>query len=107
MGFVISATKSKGIHFRTKSVERSKEIFMCGEITIEFIHQYKYLGLIFSEHLDMLVMVKMIAQSASRALGLLIAKYKALGGMTYQCFQKVIMPLYNLRYKLWCTHIWY
>ena len=52
MGFVISATKSKGIHFRTKSVESSKEIFMCGEITIEFIHQYKYLGLIFSEHLD-------------------------------------------------------
>ena len=52
MGFVISATctKSEVIHFRTKSVERSKEIFMSGEITMEFIHQYKYLGLIFSEH---------------------------------------------------------
>ena len=33
-------------------------------------------------------MVKMIAQSASRALGLLIAKDKALGGMSYQCFLK-------------------
>ena len=33
-------------------------------------------------------MVKMIAQSASRALGLLIAKDKALGGMPYQCFSK-------------------
>ena len=31
----------------------------------------------------MLVMVKMIAQSASCALGLLIAKDKALGGMPY------------------------
>ena len=87
-GLVISATKSKVMHFRTKSVERSKEIFQCGETIIEFIHQYKYLGLIFSEHLDMLVMVKMIAQSASRALGLLIAKDKALGGMPYQCFSK-------------------
>ena len=87
-GLVISATNSKVIHFRTKSVERSKEIFMCGEITIKFIHLYKYLGLIFSEHLDMLVMVKMIAQSASRALGLLIAKDKALGGMPYQCVSK-------------------
>ena len=51
-GLVISATKSKVIHFRTKSIERSKEIFLCGEITIEYIHQYKYLGLIFNEHLD-------------------------------------------------------
>ena len=33
-------------------------------------------------------MVKMIAQSANRALGLLIAKDKALGGMPYQCFSK-------------------
>ena len=33
-------------------------------------------------------MVKMIAQSACRALGLLIAKDKALGGMPYQCFSK-------------------
>ena len=61
---------------------------MCGETIIEFIHQYNYLGLIFSEHLDMLVMVKMKAQSASRALDLLIAKDKALGEMPYQCFSK-------------------
>ena len=85
---VLYATKSKVTHFRTKSVEKSKEVFQCGETIIKFIHQYKYLGLIISEHLDMLVMVKMMAQSASRALGLLIAKDKALGGMPYQCFSK-------------------
>ena len=33
-------------------------------------------------------MDKMITQSASRALGLLIAKVKALGGMLHQCFSK-------------------
>ena len=43
-GLVISATKLKVIYFRTKSVERSKEVFICGKITIDFIHQYKYLG---------------------------------------------------------------
>ena len=37
-GLVISATKSKVVHFRTKSVERTKEIFLCGKITIDFIH---------------------------------------------------------------------
>ena len=36
-GLGISATKSKVIHFRTKGVERSKEIFQCGETIIEFI----------------------------------------------------------------------
>ena len=36
----------------------------------------------------MLVTVKLIAQPASRALGLLITKDKALGGMPYQCFSK-------------------
>ena len=45
---MISASKSKVIHIRTKSVEKSKEISMCGEITIEYIHQYKYLCLIFT-----------------------------------------------------------
>ena len=33
-------------------------------------------------------MVKVTAQSASRALDLLIAKDKALDGMPYQCFLK-------------------
>ena len=33
-------------------------------------------------------MVKMIAQSASRALGLLIAKDKTLSRIPYQCFSK-------------------
>ena len=42
-------------------------------------------------------MVNMIAQSASCALGLLIAKDKVLGGMPYQCFSNAMMPLYNLR----------
>ena len=71
-GLVISANKSKVIHFKTKSVERSKEILMCDKITIEFIE-------FISENFNMLVMDKMITQSASRALGLLIAKVKALG----------------------------
>ena len=87
-GLVISATKSKVIHFRTKSVERSKEIFQCGETIIEFIHQFKYLGLILSEHLDYACYGLNDSAIRSRALGLLIAKDKALGGMPYQCFSK-------------------
>ena len=34
-------------------------------------------------------MVKHVAQSASRALGLLIAKYKTLGGVPYNVYTKL------------------
>ena len=50
-------------------------------------------------------MVKMIAQSASRALGLLIAKDKALGGMPYQCFSKcydaIVQSTLNYGAPIW------
>ena len=39
-------------------------------------------------HLDISVMSKVVAHSASRALGLLIAKDKVMGGMPIDCFSK-------------------
>ena len=47
---------------------------------------YKYLGVVFTEHLDFMQMSKTVAQSASRALGLLISKDKSFGGMPFECF---------------------
>ena len=41
-------------------------------------------------------MTKFVAKSASRALGFLICKDKALGGMPFKCFTSVITPLYSL-----------
>lgn len=50
------------------------------------MEKYKYLGLILTEFLDFHVMAKAVAASAGRALGVLIAKFKASGGMPYKCF---------------------
>ena len=46
------------------------------------------LGLIFTEFLDLLTMAKTVAKSASRALGLLISKDKAFGGMPFKCYTR-------------------
>ena len=46
------------------------------------------LGLIFTEFLDLLTMAKTVAKSASRALGLLISKDKAFGGMPFMCYTR-------------------
>ena len=63
--------KSKIVHFRLPSVPRSSFHFSCGESTLDITQQYKYLGVILQEHLDYGLTAKAVAQSASRALGLL------------------------------------
>ena len=73
-GLVINFEKSKIVHFRPYSKSRSDIQFQCGDDVIETVNQYKYLGVIISEHLDFSLMSKVVSQSASRALKLLIAK---------------------------------
>ncbi len=46
-------------------------------MVITQLQSYKYLGLVLNEFLDYGVTCKTIAQAASRALGLLVAKCKA------------------------------
>ena len=87
-GLIINFDKSKTVHFKAVSSARTKFNFVCGISSLELVDQYKYLGIVFTEHLDLMQMSKIVAQSASRALGLLILKSEALGGMTYECFTK-------------------
>jgi len=44
---------------------------------------------VFNEHLDYGITVKSVAQSANRALGLLIAKCKIMRGLPYDAFTKL------------------
>ena len=64
----VNASKSKVIHFRIPSKPRTNVVFRC--------RQYLYLGLLLTENLDYGIMAKHVANSASRALGLLITKFE-------------------------------
>lgn len=101
----INTTKSNVVHFRPPSVQQTDYTFTCGDDTIDKVDRYAYLGLTLSEHLDYNVMVKVVAQSASRALGLLIAKYKCLGGMPYDVFTKlywsIVYPVISYGAAVW------
>jgi hypothetical protein len=46
--------------------------------------------LLINEYLDFSTTAKMVAQSASRALGLLIVKCKVIGGLRYEVFTKLL-----------------
>ena len=52
------------------------------------VNRYKYLCLVLNYKLDLRVTAQSVAKSANRALGLLVSKAKAFGGLSYKCFTK-------------------
>ena len=72
---------------------------------IEIVSSYKYLGLVLNEFLDFQITAKVVSQSASRALGLLISKDKAFGGKPYECFSKcydaLVQSIINYGAAVW------
>ena len=80
----VNVSKSKNVHFRTQSKPKTIVEFRCGQKMLETVNQYVYLGLLLTEHLDYTKMAKQVANSASRALGLLITKFKCAGGCPFQ-----------------------
>ncbi|WAQ95327.1 hypothetical protein MAR_028017 [Mya arenaria] len=81
--------KSNVVHFRPNSVKLSDYVFKCGISTIEYSDRYVYLGVTLTEHIDFNITAKIVAQSAGRALGLLIAKFKNNGGFPFDVYSKL------------------
>jgi hypothetical protein len=103
----INSNKSNIVHFRPPSVKITSSRFRCGADEISLIDKYVYLGLHLTEHLDYNIMAKFVAQSAGRALGLLIVKYKNAGGLPYNVFTKLfdsmVWPVINYGASIWGT----
>ena len=89
----VNSDKTKIVHFRPACILKTSTAFSCGGASISITDRYKYLGLILTEHLDYSITAKMVAQAASRALGLLIAKDKCNGGMPFKCYTKLYESL--------------
>ena len=85
----VNTAKSNVVHFRQKSITRTNTVFAFGSGIIETTEKYTYLGVILSEHLDYNIMTKCVAQRASHALGLFIAKCKSIGRAPYEVFTKL------------------
>ena len=89
----VNADKSQIVHFRARSTSRTLFSFSCGSKKLAVTDKYVYLGLTLTVFLDYNTTAKMEAQSASRALDLLIAKCKSLGGMPYDVYSKLYESL--------------
>ena len=77
--------KTKVVHFRNPAKSRTDFSFSCGNQTIDVTTSYRYLG----QHLNYDVTAKAVAAAASRALGLVISKFKSAGGLPYSVFSKL------------------
>ena len=101
----INAEKSQIVHFRKKEMECTNVRFHCGNHELQNVSSYKYLGLLLNEFLDFKVTADHVAKSASRALGLLIAKFKAFGGMPFVSYRKLyhslVLPIVHYGSAIW------
>ena len=70
----VNLEKSKIVHIRTQSVTRSNFQFIFNVKEVDIVSKYTDLGLLLTEFLGYEEMAKAVAKSASRAVGLLIAK---------------------------------
>jgi hypothetical protein len=85
----VNYDKSNILHFRNQSRIVTSNDFHIGDNTIEIVTQYNYLGLVITEFLDYNIMAKAVAMSASRTLGLLIAKCKFNGDFIFNTYTTV------------------
>ena len=102
----VNVEKTKIVHFRRgPATPRTEEVFLYGMKPIQVVSQYRYLGLVLTECLDWSVTAKYVAQASQRALGLLIAKSKAHGGLPYTVFTKLydalVQPIMDYGAAIW------
>ena len=85
----INTDKTNIVHFRPRSKPITDFKFICGGVELLIKDKYVYLGLVLEEHLNFNITASFVAKSASRALGLLISKFKTIGGMPYNVYSKL------------------
>ena len=102
---LINDSKSNVIHFRKARSKRSEHRFTFGKVNLEYVNCYKYLGLPLYENMDFQKTAKMLADSACRAMGALISKFKSCKFMKYKTYTKLfntlVCPITD-----YCAGIW-
>ena len=93
----VNKQRSNIVRFRQTSVKKTTASFKCGNDVLNIVEHYMTLELLLTKHLDYHKMAQIVAKSASRALGMVIAKFKTLGGMPCHMFTKLNDSL------VWCT----
>ena len=101
----INESKSKIMHFRPKQYRLTDFVFNFSGNYIEMVSSYKYLGVMFDEHLTFEKCSQVLAESGSRALGSIISKFKTLKDCTFKTYEKLynsgVAPILDYGSAIW------
>ena len=101
----VNTSKTAVMHFRNSRIKRTQFRFKFRLSEIKIVETYKYLGLIFHEHLDFNVTSKVLADSGGRALGALYSKYKSNNGFGFKTYTKLyhsgVAPIIDYNSSIW------
>ena len=89
MAFKINNDKSNVMHFRNKRVNRTEKTFKMGNLSLEIVEEYRYLGIVINEHLKFEHTSTILSEAAGRALGGVISKFKMFKNVGFRTFSKL------------------
>ena len=101
----VNVDKSNIIHFRNSRTRLTEFRFKYGLQNLETCKSYKYLGIYLDEHLNFTKCTELLSESASRALGSIISKFKSMkdtGYVTYtKLFDAGVLSILNYGAEVW------
>ncbi len=108
----VNSSKSNIVHFRPRRTPKSNFAFMYNDCRLETVTNYKYLGVIFDEHLNFSMCSKTLADSGGRALSAIISKLKLSKNVGFKTFTKLyescVVPVTDYGSGVWgkfnCSH---
>ena len=101
-GIDINPTKTQAMHFRNKRKNITPCSLHLGNNVVELCHEYKYLGFWINV---MNESIHKVFDRANKALGVIIAKSKELGGFPFTVFTK-LYEVSTLSVFNYTAHIW-
>ena len=106
----INYTKTKVTHFRKAATPPTSMVFDIDGHDIDIASSYKYLGFDMCDTLDYTHAVKTLNSAASRALGMVTAKYFALDGISHSVYKhmydSLVCPIMDYGTEVWGTKVY-
>ena len=88
-----------------ETTDASKHVFKLDEEVIEYVKEYKYLGVLFDQYLTMTAAVNQLSKAGSHALGQILGKTKCnydLGYVSYsKLFHSCVVPVLDYGSGVW------
>ena len=102
---MVNNSKTQIVHFRKKGENVTNFSFKFGEVDLNIVSKYKYLGVVLDEFLDFDVTAETLSNAAGRALGSVISKIHRFKDFRYNTFTTLfhscVVPILD-----YCSGVW-